>query len=220
MSGSAEERAIRDGIVPRLRELCPDARIVHELNVDHGKCRVDIAAIQDERLTFVEIKSKKDTLDRLPEQVKVFSRACHAMIVVLDEKFFGERYAERLKAAGRFSVWSGDGVIWKWPRPCSLNEPVKAWRGLEYDWQPAFFQARGAVEPHAMRLLELLWAEELRDECERHRIPCNSRSARWPMIQAMVLSMNGREIRRSVCRQLRQRSFAEGDVPLVERLVA
>jgi hypothetical protein len=210
MAGSAEERAIRDAVVPVLRANIPGARIVHELNVDHGQCRVDLAAIGTERVTFVEIKSGKDTLNRLPRQIEFFERACHEFIVVLDTKFFGPRYEERLKPL----LYGGGRVWWRWPRP---GPDAPQWgpdsRGR---WSMPRGGLRQGVEPHAMRLLELLWRDELYAECVRHRISVNSRSSRWPMIRDMALLMTGREISKAVCRQLRLRPMAEGDPPVGE----
>jgi len=66
---SASEEEIRAAVVGRLRELMPDARIVHELNVaGQGSNRIDVAAIGKQAIVGVEIKSRKDVLKRLDEQ--------------------------------------------------------------------------------------------------------------------------------------------------------
>jgi hypothetical protein len=202
---SAAERTMRDAVVPALREICPGSRIVHELNVDHGQCRVDIAAIQERALIFVEIKSGRDTLTRLPKQVELFERCCHQLIIVMDGKFFGPRYADQIKAIGEYHTGRS---WWSWPRPDPDSPPYS--RGK--------WHLRGAlhlgVEPHAARLLELLWRGELADECARHRIAAGSRTTRWDMIRDMAWLMTGQEIAKAVCRQLRKRPMAEGDPPI------
>ena len=71
MASEAEKR-LRDKAEGLLREIYPDARIVHEFQV--GGARLDIAAITPDRIILVEIKSELDTLDRLPSQLR-FARA-------------------------------------------------------------------------------------------------------------------------------------------------
>ncbi|MFC5346248.1 hypothetical protein ACETK8_15690 [Brevundimonas staleyi] len=67
MASEAEAR-IRDKAEIFLRRHWPDARIVHEFEV--GGARLDLAAITEDRLILVEIKSEKDTLSRLDNQVR------------------------------------------------------------------------------------------------------------------------------------------------------
>lgn len=50
---------------------CPDTRIVDELGLGHGACRVDIAVING-HIRGLEIKSDLDVLDRLPRQVAAY----------------------------------------------------------------------------------------------------------------------------------------------------
>lgn len=52
---------------------CPNTRIVPELGVGHGACRVDIAVINGHIRGF-EIKSESDVLDRLPHQVQAYGK--------------------------------------------------------------------------------------------------------------------------------------------------
>ena len=67
MASQAEAR-LRAKTEALLREIHPDARIVHEFAM--GGVRMDVAAITTERLVTVEIKSELDTLDRLPNQLR------------------------------------------------------------------------------------------------------------------------------------------------------
>lgn len=67
MASPAETR-IRTKAEALLRQQFPDARIVHEF--DLGAVRLDIAAITENRLILVEIKSELDTLRRLERQVR------------------------------------------------------------------------------------------------------------------------------------------------------
>ncbi|MGX1741606.1 hypothetical protein ACWIEX_08630 [Bosea sp. NPDC055353] len=88
---SADEEEIRAAVIVRLRELMPNARLVHELNVaGQGSNRIDVAAIDRQVIVAVEIKSRKDTLKRLGEQWDAFTRCCHYVIVAAHEKHFVE----------------------------------------------------------------------------------------------------------------------------------
>lgn len=209
MSGSASERAIRDYAADRLRQMMPDARIIHELVV--GGCRADLAAIQPQRVTLVEIKSEKDTLKRFPEQVRQFERASHSVIIVAHEHWFDKTpYNNGLP---RFAPGDGlrdhSGIHNLWAYPEDHSRPnYSQWVISPYlGWRP---------EPHAARLLELLWKSELLTEAFRHRIAASSRSTVTSLIHDMAWHMTGKEIAEAVCRQLRQRNFPEADAQIIE----
>lgn len=63
----------------------PDSRVLDEFGVCQGEARVDIAVINGEILGY-EIKSAKDTLDRLPKQEIIYSKVFDKMTIVVDEK--------------------------------------------------------------------------------------------------------------------------------------
>ncbi|WP_157014882.1 NERD domain-containing protein [Mesorhizobium xinjiangense] len=217
---SAAEKEIRDAVVARLRQLMPNARIVHELNVaGTGTNRIDVAAVASRAIVGVEIKSEKDKLDRLADQWDAFSKCCHRVVVAAHDKHFRDyrpkHYRDDLPPYRYLDhplffdkPWH-DFHVWRFPRPDKPNQSYhKPW---------TFDALRDTqVQPRATDMLRMLWAEELREECGRHRIPANSRSTRHFMIQQMVWLMTGREICEAVCRQLRARPFAEGDKQIVE----
>ncbi|MBO9624189.1 MAG: hypothetical protein J7500_15885 [Sphingomonas sp.] len=209
MAGSAAEREIRDYAAGRLRQMLPEARIIHELVV--GGCRADLAAVEPERVTLVEIKSERDTLKRLPEQVRQFGRAAHQVVVVAHERWWDtkpyDNGSPRFAPSDELQDGAAGHGIWAYPEVAE-HKPYGAWN------MPRHWSAR--PEPHAARLLELCWRAELLAECHRHRIPATARSTRTTMIRDMAWLMTGREIVRAVCRQLRQREFPEADAPIVE----
>lgn len=205
---------MRDYAATRLRMMMPEARIIHELVV--GGCRADLAAIQPERVTLVEIKSRKDTLKRLEEQVRQFTRAAHEVVVIADEKWFDttpyNSGVPRFVPSEALQQTGANITIWAYPedetRPNYSGWSIPRWWG-------------SFAEPHAARLLEICWKDELLAECQRHRIPAGSRTNMPTIIRDMALLMTGREIARAVCRQLRMRSFPEADAPIFEeRIVA
>ncbi len=85
---SSAESDIRAAVVEWVRADTPGARVVHELNVECGETRADVAAIEPERLTLFEIKSKLDTLKRLDKQYRQFQAVSHRAFVVADERWF------------------------------------------------------------------------------------------------------------------------------------
>jgi hypothetical protein len=182
---SEAERYLRGLAVTRLRLLMPEARIVHELNVETGQCRVDLAAIAPDRLVFVEVKSRKDKLDRLPEQCRVFKPACHRLAVVYASEKWDVGTIYRATDYG-CDVWPEDGFL-RW----SLGS--------------------GFHPPSTSAMLNLLWADELRDEASRAGFQPHKRESRSPLMHRLWSGLTGTEIVAAVCRQLRGRPFAEGD---------
>lgn len=68
MAGSEAEERIRAAKEAALRLELPNARIIHELEV--AGARLDLAAIDLDRIVLVEIKSERDVMARLPNQLK------------------------------------------------------------------------------------------------------------------------------------------------------
>lgn len=62
----------------------PDTRIVEELGLNHGQARIDVAVVNGVIHGF-EIKSQKDTLDRLPLQLPVYSSSLDYVTLVVHE---------------------------------------------------------------------------------------------------------------------------------------
>jgi hypothetical protein len=71
--------------VKTLHQKETDTRIIEELGVEHGACRVDVAVING-RLHGYEIKSDADTLSRLPAQVEAYSRTFDRVTLVVGRR--------------------------------------------------------------------------------------------------------------------------------------
>lgn len=222
MTRSFDEQEIRNAVVSRLRQLMPGARIVHELNVaGQGTNRIDVAAIGTEHIVAVEIKSRKDVLKRLEEQWKAFNEVCHFVIVAAHEKHFAdfrEKYwsddhppERRLNHPLFFDKWAHVFHVWQYPMP-----PEEARSRYRPDGTSWTFERLHHLDkiPRATSMLEMLWAAELQAECRRHLISCSQRSTRGVMVRDLAWNLTGKEITHAVCRQLRQRAFAEADAPI------
>ncbi|RWB67575.1 hypothetical protein [Mesorhizobium sp.] len=209
-SRSSAEVEIRDAVVARFRQLWPDARIIHEMNVEGGAARADIAAVQPERLWICEIKSERDTLSRLPQQLRFFGPSCHALIVAAHAKWTlspgmsgphgkhggRSRLPSKLDEATKGLGYLYD--LWEYPEPVSMR-----WR------QPYTQQV-----PWYRRMLELLWADEVRAVAAEHRISCMPRTPAYKLAPDIARMLTGREIEHAVCTHLRARTFAEADPPI------
>jgi len=204
---SSAEWAIREAVVARFGQLWPDARIVHEMNC--GGARTDVVAVQPDRLWICEIKSERDTLDRLPEQIKNFYPVCHGLIIAAHEKWT-VTYKGKLRRGGYpISSLLADAAgpytsrfeTWSYPEPPQIGRR---------DWSPPY----SARVPWHHQMLQLLWADELREIAARHRISCTSRTPVTPLTRDLSAMMTGREIEIAVCQALRRRTFAEADQPI------
>lgn len=182
---SEAERYLRGMAVDRLRLLMPGARIVHELNVEVGTCRVDLAAVAPDQLVFVEIKSRKDKLDRLAKQAAIFAPACHRLVVC---------YAsERWDVSTIYNASDYLAEVWPQDRP--------EWWSLRDTFKP----------PNTSAMLNLLWREELYDEAVRANLQPTKRVSRQPLMAMLWQHLTGRQVVAAVCRQLRGRHFPAAD---------
>src|SRR5665213_2389844 len=77
----------------------PDTRIVEEMGVWSGSVRIDLAVINGE-LNGYELKSDRDTLERLPLQVELYSKVFDHLTLVV-----GKRHAK--KARAQLPPWWG-----------------------------------------------------------------------------------------------------------------
>jgi len=59
-----------------------ETMIIEELGLKHGRSRIDLAVIND-RMHGYEIKSDRDTLKRLPEQIQIYSSIMDRVTLVV-----------------------------------------------------------------------------------------------------------------------------------------
>jgi len=190
MSGSEAEERIRVKAEAALREVWPSARIVHELMMRQGGCRIDLAAITPDRLIVVEVKSERDVLDRLKRQVEEAREVADGVMVALAGAHYDKAWRDRhiciLEASREEDLVS------------SLNRQVRSVL---------------AMPTNAPARLSMLWASELR------RIAgAPAKANRSYSIQLASDSLTGAEVRRRVCAALRARPFPRADDPILSEL--
>lgn len=217
---SSAEWDIRNAVVDFIRSNVPNARIVHELNVaGQGSNRADLAAIEPTRITLFEIKSAKDTLNRLAAQQAAFVRCSHEFVVVAHAKhFIFEETGSYRHPVKRLNAddYSWHALVWEWPEP----EPYSGlgdfrWRLVRHNqWK----NKRRSIEPKAAALLQLLWRDELFEACQLLGVPVPRRATIHDLIAEMCWCLNGEAIAKLVCSTLRRREFHESDAPIIDKI--
>lgn len=238
-SRSSAEVEIRDAVVARFRALMPDARIVHELNMDGtGSNRADLVAIQETRITICEIKSARDKTLRLAAQLHAFGPCCHTLIVAAHEKWFLSPVREKRvyhRRKGEALVNRPDGTLGTETRvierayEANLPSPMQVllgefphWTAAEWKYPEPEGYGRWLIEayqrhvPWSDRLLHLLWRDELHAACMENRINVGPRATRSDMVRWILKELTGPQIEAAACRALRRREFTEADPPMLE----
>lgn len=219
MAGSEAEERIRGKGEAMLRRVYPDARIIHELQLEQGGVRIDMAAICPSRIIAVEIKSERDTLKRLRRQL---SRA----VEVADEVW----------ACVAAKHYQGALAFWTYPKRDDHAEDegydaaiqayakrrsgARLYAEIGTDGEMILDLHTKGYSDHCIdpRLrFDLLWASEMRSALGRHfggaQISASSKMSRAHMTRQAVEYMTGQELRRAVCAQLRARDFPRADPP-------
>lgn len=189
MSSEAEER-LRGKAEAALRETWPGARIIHELMLRQGGCRIDLAAVMPDRLIVVEVKSERDVLTRLKRQAEQAREVADGFSVILPEKHWRKAWEENhvsILEAGQEDAFR-------------LH--------LQRDQRRAY-----QATCNAPARLAMLWAEELRIVAES-----GSKATRDYSIRHGSDSLTGAEVRRRVCAALRARDFPRADPPVLSEL--
>jgi hypothetical protein len=190
MSSAAEER-IRLKAEAALRYAFPDARIIHELVMTQGGCRIDLAAVTPTRLVAVEVKSERDTLDRLARQLEQARAVADAVLVVTVERHI--EAVRRSDLAGYLGACLEDEV----------STALSSWISREVHEAATNAPAR----------LSMLWAGELRAVATE-----GPRSPRQYCIRKASDGLPGAEVRRRVCAALRARVMPRADPPILSEL--
>ena len=214
---SQAEEDIRSDVVKLIRERWPNARIIHEININgQGSNRVDVMAVDVEDIAIFEIKSKKDKLDRLPSQYTGMKAITNNSYAVLHEKF-GEAHETNAGSAW----WTDkDGAHWRRKLPEIEALPRYdgwLWRedgGIQFGWNT--FYAPRTQTTLKDGALHTLWAAELKELCASLRIGVGKRPTMGECIQQLRWLATGKEITRGICAQLRARNCAEADAPIFD----
>lgn len=149
----ADVRGAVHRLLAAMHEGDDNTRIVEEMGVWSGSARIDIAVINGQ-LTGYELKSDRDTLDRLPSQAELYNRVFDRVVLVV-----GERHAS--KAARAVPRWWGVTIAKGQNGEVSLTEK----------------RASAAnPRPDPLMLARLLWKSEALDLLVLHDLAKGWRS--------------------------------------------
>lgn len=185
---------IRAALRAKLRALHadePDTAIVDELAVCQGNARVDLAVINGS-FSGYEIKSDRDRLTRLPNQLAAYGMCFDAMTIVV-----GTRHVQECMRT--VPAWWG---IWE---AVATDDGVKfgAWR------EP---QQNPGITPE--RVVQLLWKEEARESLAEIGITPPTKSSRRQLWAMLVDKLPRKELFHAVRRRIRARGdWRSGPTP-------
>ncbi|WP_133159127.1 sce7726 family protein [Arthrobacter glacialis] len=160
-----------------------DVVIRHELGVDTGNRRIDMAVLNG-HLAGWEIKSDKDTLKRLPGQADSFGRVMDYLSIVTTSKYLDKC----------------DDLL---PKNWGIVEALEGPSGVTLTRRRAP-RINRSTDPFA--LAQLLWREEAMDELRDRGIAAGlSSSSRYFVWERLANSLPKRDLRAIVLRRLKQR---------------
>ena len=112
-----------------------DTRIVEEMGIWHGSVRIDMAVING-ALSGYELKSERDTLDRLPAQAMLYSQVFDQIYLVAAAKHICHAEAE-VPAWWGLIIAHGqrDGVSLELRRQAQQNPSVEAIQVARLLWK-------------------------------------------------------------------------------------
>ena len=163
----------------------PDARIVEEMGIWSGSVRIDLAVINGE-LCGYELKSDRDTLQRLPFQAELYSKVFDRVELII-----ASRHAEH--ATKLVPDW------WRITIARMKGDEVAL------STVPGRLGRRNrSIDP--LVVAQLLWKNEALAILEAHGAVRGYRSKRIGLIHKRVAEvLNGEELRREVRRSLKER---------------
>lgn len=180
---SSEELQLRAAAAAWGRRRLPGCRVIHELVC--GERRADLVFVSEKDLIGVEIKSSRDRLDRLEEQLKEYGRYFPEVWL-----FIAPKWTPAAKKLSSTNIAVGH------PDRVEVLRPSKAKRPYRDELVTA-------------RMLEWLWADEAaRIAIRTQVIPGPVVGRRYPaenVRKLLARLLTGNEIIREVCRELRAR---------------
>lgn len=200
---SKSELVLRNALEAFCRTRWPGARVVHEIVMGAGRVRADLAALDEAHIAAFEVKGAYDETVRLLHQVGMYQLCVPEVWMVV--------------AQGH----EADAKLIRHLLP-SVGLLVGAGKSGGYHYDTAFDDGIGlTVEAEAVprpvvpeMMLEMLWAAELRDVCDRTRTATGKKPTRPGMIKAL-LDLPIDTLQRETCTALRGRdALWRADAPV------
>jgi len=161
-----------------------DTLVIDELGLNHGKCRADIAVVNG-YLAGYEIKSNKDSLRRLEEQVKSYSAVFDRVSIIV-----GDRYIDSIQ--DYIPEWWGVIVSARGPRGAVNFDLIRK------------AQTNKNIDP--ISIAQLLWRNEAAEILMQKQMPSKIlRQPRAILYECLVGILNTCELRKIVRKYLKNR---------------
>jgi hypothetical protein len=190
---------LRDEAVRWLRGQWPDAVIIPELSVaSWGGARLDLAAVTENQLIGVEIKGDGDSPARLSLQGMLYSSVC-SRIFLLTSKDLRDRCL-KAKPPGWLMARNGRGQWWNATHPRG-----NAQGGHGHDGKH--------LPTSAIRLVDLLWSEEIKTAIDIHGVYLPQNAGRDACVHALAEELPLRVLRPTVYWLLYRRRWEHGRMP-------
>jgi hypothetical protein len=126
-----------------------DTLVIDELGLNHGKCRADIAVVNGHFIGY-EIKSNKDSLRRLDEQIKSYNTVFDKVSVIV-----GDRYINSIQK--HIPDWWGVIMSIRGPRGAVNFDLIRE------------AQINKNVDP--ISVAQLLWRNEVEEILHQKKLP-------------------------------------------------
>jgi hypothetical protein len=210
MIGSEAEQRIRAKAETLLRQVQPEGRIIHELEI--GGVRLDLASISPERMILVEIKSERDKLDRLKNQIRWARRLGGEVWVCFAPKWReaiklrcqSQDYTKPIRRDG-YTCYADNPLYIRELHQCQLLEETDV--GFSGYSHHASDPRHDSYNSHA--LLNLLHKAELLALARPFGV--KSRDTCPDLIRTAHENLTGGQVRRGVMAALRARNFWKAD---------
>lgn len=137
----------------------PDTAIIDELSLCQGEARVDMAVV-NASFSGYEIKSDRDKLVRLPQQLLVYDLCFDAMTAVVGSKHLASCYTAIPPSWGIWeAIRTADGVRIESRREPTVNRRVAPERVVQLLWRHELIESLRALdlEPSCKAPRRKLW---------------------------------------------------------------
>jgi hypothetical protein len=195
---SQGELKMREAVETWGRARWPDARVIHELVMDRGTVRADVAFVTVKHLAVVEIKSDHDDTHRLLHQAGMFRLAVPELWIAS-----AHRHAKDAELIRYLMPTIGIALCDRADSPGPIPD-LRLY--VEHEAQ--------RFDPWPEATLSLLWVDELAAEAVHFRLGMPKRSTYAKLVKA-IMKLDPAEQMEAVCRQLRARNFGwRADPPI------
>lgn len=182
------ELQIRDALtnyLPGCHSAVEKSLLVHELQICRGEARIDLALVNNELHGF-EIKSDRDTLARLPQQVLIYNKVFDTVTLVTGERHFNE-------AVGYLPDWWGVYIAAENNKRTAIYEARKPQENLDHNQDP-------------VSLAQFLWRDELLNLLKVYGILKKSKLPKFKLWEVVAENIAAREIKTYVLACFRSRT--------------